>query len=313
MIRLVRPPPPAPHPFKTYKDAHVVAALNGMFRSKCAYCESRVTATGPTDVEHYRPKGRVLEPNGKTRKGYRWLELEWTNLLPSCIDCNRERRQPLIGPGAAVIAGKGGKASYFPLRNPAARAKKKGQEKLERPLLLNPCDDPDDPESLLVFTDNGSIRATAAAPSTDRALSTIDVMGLHRAGLVEWRRNRLQELELQMQEVCKFAFRALEDPANPVHKKDRADALTRLRGMADPPNDYVAMAKQVVRHFETVLGLLERYFAVQISLRARPAGGQLRKAEADLLTELAVFSNPDHPFQRLTRRLQEYLFGTLPV
>lgn len=77
--------------FSVYKHADVKERLEELFHGKCAYCESRYSSTRPMDVEHYRPKGRVAESEG--HPGYYWLAAEWTNLLPSCIDCNRRRNQ----------------------------------------------------------------------------------------------------------------------------------------------------------------------------------------------------------------------------
>src|SRR5688500_1280853 len=76
--------------FRAYGHDDVKLELERMFHQKCAYCESDYGATEPVDVEHYRPKGAFLRPDGSlSNPGYYWLAAEWTNLLPSCIDCNR--------------------------------------------------------------------------------------------------------------------------------------------------------------------------------------------------------------------------------
>jgi hypothetical protein len=56
--------------------------LNAYYFDKCAYCESH----NNPEIEHYRPKGRVTEDTN--HPGYYWLCYEWTNLIPSCHDCN---------------------------------------------------------------------------------------------------------------------------------------------------------------------------------------------------------------------------------
>lgn len=68
--------------------------LNEHYLGKCAYCERDCKA----EIEHYRPKKRVAED--KTHPGYYWLCYEWSNLLPSCHDCNTA----------------GGKGSQFPIQ-----------------------------------------------------------------------------------------------------------------------------------------------------------------------------------------------------
>ncbi|TAX26551.1 endonuclease [Rhizobium leguminosarum] len=76
--------------FSAYKEDDVRHALQELFHGKCAYCESRYDINAPVDIEHFRPKGGV---EGTKHPGYWWLAAEWTNLLPSCIDCNRRRNQ----------------------------------------------------------------------------------------------------------------------------------------------------------------------------------------------------------------------------
>ncbi|HSC54471.1 MAG TPA: hypothetical protein VLC98_12650 [Phnomibacter sp.] len=62
----------------------VTIALKGLYNNKCAYCEKLCHYPR---VEHFRPKGRVTG-NQPLANGYYWLCYEWTNLLPSCHECN---------------------------------------------------------------------------------------------------------------------------------------------------------------------------------------------------------------------------------
>ena len=79
--------------YKRQRDRFLAAT-----HKKCAYCESKV---GPTerkgDVEHYRPKSRTRDVNGKLVKimrngvevnhpGYYWLAYDWNNLLLRRVD-----------------------------------------------------------------------------------------------------------------------------------------------------------------------------------------------------------------------------------
>lgn len=77
------------------KCSHVEDQLAIAYNNKCAYCERICKA----DIEHYRPKKGVVEDNA--HPGYYWLCYEWTNLIPSCITCNREgakhNRFPILG------------------------------------------------------------------------------------------------------------------------------------------------------------------------------------------------------------------------
>ena len=62
----------------------VTIALKGLYKNKCAYCEKLCFYPR---IEHFRPKGRVIG-NQPLPNGYFWLCYEWTNLLPSCHECN---------------------------------------------------------------------------------------------------------------------------------------------------------------------------------------------------------------------------------
>lgn len=89
--------------------------LDNVFNNKCAYCETHLgESRQPGDADHYRPKGGVNfktkhEKNWKTyskartvdyhsepeqelnHPGYFWLAYDWKNLLPTCIECNRNQ------------------------------------------------------------------------------------------------------------------------------------------------------------------------------------------------------------------------------
>jgi hypothetical protein len=58
--------------------------LRRLFYNKCAYCEKYEFKP---DVEHFRPKKGVTNPNGN-KHGYYWLCYNWSNLLPACSNCN---------------------------------------------------------------------------------------------------------------------------------------------------------------------------------------------------------------------------------
>ena len=88
--------------FTRYKHDTVKEALEALFHGKCAYCESDYAGTQPVDIEHYRPKGEV--EGVPDHPGYWWLAAEWENLLPSCIDCNRKRRQKTPKAGSSSLA-----------------------------------------------------------------------------------------------------------------------------------------------------------------------------------------------------------------
>ncbi|ATG37819.1 hypothetical protein PhaeoP23_03742 (plasmid) [Phaeobacter piscinae] len=152
--------------FDRYSASEVKQALDTIFHGKCAYCESFYAKTQPVDVEHYRPKGSV--DDASSHRGYWWLAMDWDNLLPSCIDCNRRRgqRTPKPEEDGSMVAmneqgdfarGKtfnSGKQAAFPLVAGSPRASwdktlKAIDVDLEQRLLLDPTRD--DPTEHLVF------------------------------------------------------------------------------------------------------------------------------------------------------------------
>lgn len=172
---------------KLYKK--YVAFLERLFHKKCAYCESSYGQLHPVEVEHYRPKGRVMGDDGNPvevdhpvkghirHPGYYWLAYDWANLFPSCIDCNRARRH-------GTDKAKAGKADRFPVDG--FRAIGPGDEKKERALLLNPSEsDPAlDPAMHLEFEPDGTVKG-----KTDIGTCTIRELGLNlRETLVAQRR-----------------------------------------------------------------------------------------------------------------------------
>ncbi|MDH6265392.1 hypothetical protein M2360_000773 [Rhizobium sp. SG_E_25_P2] len=160
--------------FTRYKSAEVKEALEKLFHGKCSYCESYYSSTQPVDVEHFRPKGKV--DGEETHPGYWWLAMEWTNLLPSCIDCNRRRNQRTPNgddPSLVRLRKDGdldrskelstGKACAFPLAAGGVRSSKFGDDLVaEHALLLDPTRD--DPDQHIVFHVGGDALVSLVGP-----------------------------------------------------------------------------------------------------------------------------------------------------
>jgi hypothetical protein len=190
--------------FNVYSDDAVKAALEKLFHGKCSYCESYYSATQPVDVEHFRPK------NDKT--GYFWLAAVWENLLPSCIDCNRERYQYLFDPLTGILLKKdkkAGKHDHFPLSGAKAtvvfnstfiinNANLAATIAGEPSLLLNPT--VDNIDDLFTFTDEAIIapsKSTLSSPGVlARVDKTIELLGLNRVSLVARRKEILLSLKV---------------------------------------------------------------------------------------------------------------------
>jgi uncharacterized protein (TIGR02646 family) len=158
-----------------FSDFHRVRpALELLFRNKCAYCEAALTSS-PGDVENFRPKSLVADPDGN-REGYWWLAYVWENLLLACGRCNRLH-----------------KLNKFPIEGPRAEPFATGDAlRAELPLLIDPTDE--DPSEYLSFEPKGKVMVAPAlqalpdpaeaARKVRRAQTTIELLGLNREAIV---------------------------------------------------------------------------------------------------------------------------------
>ncbi|WP_201859368.1 hypothetical protein [Microvirga soli] len=248
--------------FAAYKAESVKKRLEELFHGKCAYCESLYASQAPVDVEHYRPKGRV--EGETTHPGYWWLAAEWTNLLPSCLDCNRRRKQvvPVVSADLTVLQQrmKTGKQDAFPIAG--SRAGREVDDILaERAVLLDPTrDDPDQHIAFWLDDDRASGVAYPVSGTTPkvptvplaventadvagdagrtgvsvRGAVSIQVYGLNRLRLVQERARLLQQLRflegvfLDIGDVSQsLAILNIEAPQTQL--TDATDRLDRLQ------------------------------------------------------------------------------------
>lgn len=248
--------------FNAYKGDDVRSSLTDVFAGKCAYCESYYGATQPLDVEHFRPKGQVVrerEVDGKLVRrmeapGYWWLASDWGNLLPSCSDCNRPRRQELpLGQRATA-----GKANQFPVADETRRAARPGEEATEPRLLLHPY--LDQPMEHLRFVEapgtmrDGEVeprrRGRRRAPDP-MGKASIEVYALQRRGLVAARAARLALVRTHLRRVEwvleDIADQGLTDKLRARFSTELAD----LDALCAPTAPYSAMCRQVVDEFKS--------------------------------------------------------------
>jgi hypothetical protein len=162
-----------------YGAKSVKNALIAAQRGKCAFCESQVRHTAHGDVEHYRPKRGVRQNDADPleQPGYFWLAYAWQNLFFACQLCNQSFKKNL-----------------FPLVDPTRRARSHLDDlAAEGPMLIHPADE--EPGILIGF------REEIAFPIDDdpRARISIEVVGLNREELAEFRLDHLMPFKLLLQ------------------------------------------------------------------------------------------------------------------
>jgi uncharacterized protein (TIGR02646 family) len=228
--------------FAAYRLETVKAALNEAFHFKCAYCESDFSSTGPVDVEHFRPKSGFVVDGALRKPGYYWLAAAWGNLLPSCIDCNRQRRQTL-STGEILVSGK---ANQFPLSSEAKRARSPGEEKNESRLLLHPA--LDRPERHLTFDrEEGIVAPTVTGSGASRkGRTSIAVYALLRDRLVRARKEHQKRIRRELAIARGLAKRIDEAGPDPELEALLEETLTGLRDAMAPSAEYSLMARQLI-------------------------------------------------------------------
>ncbi|KEH15374.1 AAA ATPase, putative, partial [Medicago truncatula] len=177
--------------FRAYRQQDVADALNKLFHGKCAYCESSIKAVQPTDVEHFRPKGRVAEC--PEHPGYWWLAARWDNLLASCIDCNRRRyqeaQQLAYDPLTDEVDGRFnlGKGDAFPILGAKYAVIESDDYNAEDAALIDPTRR--NPSDHLMWLQERSLSLVGPRMNGDSpdpyGWHTYRVFGLNRQGLVE--------------------------------------------------------------------------------------------------------------------------------
>lgn len=185
--------------YKAYKHSDVKEALTVLFHGKCAYCESKVSGSSQTDIEHYRPKGGVkdAEDAGIDHPGYWWLGMDWNNLLLSCMHCNQHRKQfifdenmtreqidEVVEQNKLVTTGK---KNAFPTEDDNwVLLHTEDVDSAESPLLINPMNI--DPEEHFEWVFENDISTIKPKSGSQMGQATKDVLGLNRRWLTEDRR-----------------------------------------------------------------------------------------------------------------------------
>lgn len=236
--------------FLVYKDKKLAEELAGIFGRKCAYCESRMAHVMPREIEHFRPKSEVENPNQSAlRPGYYWLGGEWSNLLVACIDCNRARKHTVPGQPAEVQLGK---HAQFPLSTEQQRVRLHTTNvTAEEPyrLLIHPC--LDQPEDKFTYNDEGLI--LPRNPNDLQAITSITVYALQRKHLVEERKRVLNDLQVKLEILKSLAieFNGLHASALQITQDSKRHQLhlqmSSVRQMFDNEAPFLGMVRDYIR------------------------------------------------------------------
>jgi 5-methylcytosine-specific restriction endonuclease McrA len=210
--------------YKRMKDE-----LFHLYHSKCAYCESPLRLSSWDQLDHFRPKNKVLDEHnrmvwinraGKPHTGYYWLAYEWTNLLPSCAVCNQR------------------KGAIFPVLPGSVHAKQPGKESGEKPIFIHPIrDDPADHLEYVPTT--GFLKS-----KTSRGRGCIDVLDLNREELVNERRAAYRACIELLSDLLDAVKRSAALPA---------DELAKLKSILQGVAKYSLVGRSALKQCESAL------------------------------------------------------------
>lgn len=253
--------------YECYSNDDIKKALHNLFYGKCAYCESRYAGTQPMDVEHWRPKGEVHLEDGTVIPGYYWLAAHWHNLLPSCIDCNRARKQYDAVLDQELTLGK---ANQFPLSNRhlTNRGKTDIPHNLdpnsiggdEQPLLVNPC--LDDPSDHFEFElDEAVVKpCRLSGGHSQKGLESIRVYALNRTELVLDRKETLRLIQQRIYCIDSLigiletgeATQRIGDIVEELLSRE----IAALLDMQQANRAFAALARQVISGYARINGFI---------------------------------------------------------
>lgn len=247
--------------------------LKELFNEKCAFCEVKLGASRVSEVDQFRPKGGSLNLDGDFAPDhYWWLAYEWFNLYLVCPQCNRNKasRFPVEGHRVKVPKGSRAKlgASWY-VRD----------LKIEKPLLLDPCEKGFDPDAHLIFdAETGRV-----AGLTNRGKLTIEILDLNRSELVEGRKRVLSKVVTSVNGVI-------------MGRLEPDWVFERLKDVQKVTSEYAAAQRQCVARL-----LLENEYALRDAKGIEKLGVLFKKGRTHLPGEKSAREVHSKQVQKIIR------------
>jgi hypothetical protein len=220
------------------------------FGNKCWYTDA-ANYGARLDVEHFRPKAKVLELTAEDckdadnasllkladpeREGYWWLAFNEENLMLCAQVMNREDKR-----------------NFFPLHkdSPVASGATRNVWRNEIPVLLDPrkLDD----VCLVDYDDTGSVRPRDGVEPWEslRVVVTNDCFGLSRfQPLTEGRQKTWQKCTGLIEQYIRATKKQNDEGTpNPILQQEKNDALAGLRKLLDAAEPFSTVAASCLRN-----------------------------------------------------------------
>lgn len=204
-----------------YGSAEVRKALWILQHRKCCFCEKKIEIKYSW-VEHFRPKTRAFDLEGRSRAGYWWLGYIFENLYLACAICNNVKRDRFpLEPGARPLE---------------AEALPWAAAEPEAALLIDPgYEDPEEHLAWVYY--EGRLRVIGL---DERGKATVEVTKLDRDELLELRVEHFETFLRPLLERWRAAGGDLEAPAG-------REVLDSARLAAAPAAPFAGMARFFLR------------------------------------------------------------------
>lgn len=213
-----------------HKD--VLGKLLEIHRSKCAYCEQKISISNSSVfLTYYRPYAQ-----------YYWLAYEWSNMLPVCKACylyaehdfpvENEQHHRVSSPPKL-------RQDWLPNGIPFLK---------EKPLLLNP--EMDKPEKYLVFNPEGYLEAIE---QNSRAINTIAAYQLNKGQVVVARKKKIEAFFIRFEKaILTFKrFDADNSPSPKAMDEYFIPIFEDLVSMSNPEAEFSLLGKSMLYDFDT--------------------------------------------------------------
>ena len=199
-----------------YAADDVKNKLKKLYNNKCAYCE---TIEHKPEIDHYRPKSK-----------YPLLTYEWSNLLPTCHNCNHCKFNNFPVKIKIEFNGKIADASEL--------------NKLEQPFIINP--EIDSLEKLFLFNVlTGEIKAKN---NNIKSVKTIEICDLNSDTLIYKRQKIYKEL-VSIAKLLNLVFLKNSEGYSEIIRK----FVSKLKNGTKKMNEYSSLQKQIWNEFEKII------------------------------------------------------------
>jgi hypothetical protein len=232
---------------QTWGHKDLVCSLKNVIGNKCWYSEIALGGADP-NVDHFRPKGRVIEVDADFEKtgadvpdGYWWLAYEVLNFRLSSQHANQRRVDEQTD---------GGKADFFPVLGIRGQQKTPYHQIHENVLPLDPCSASD--VSLLGFDTYGDpiYIPRKGKPSKDDALrvdATIWLYHLDKHDTASLRSKAVDEFRRRLRQADGL-YSFWHGPMKSIEaKKLFDDEISEIAAMLEDESPFAGAKRSAIR------------------------------------------------------------------